>query len=198
MSGRSRSAPPPASGRITIERLRTLLTSPKSLASDPEWRTEGDKAKLTIPIEIEGLTVEGRQLRSTALVRYPMREVTLGLVYLPGGDEGGMFERIDAWPFRRHVNKGHGPKALRFRVFAEGESQHQGLEINAHLPVDQLLDNLPIAQPIEPPLGSWRDLMRHASKAWRFEPELMLPSPPWQPDLLSAQGTTGRAGGRRR
>jgi hypothetical protein len=181
---------------VTVARLRDLLAAPKSLGSEPEWRTDGDKLTLAAPIEIDGVTEEGLQLRGSALLRHEMREVTLGLVYLPGGETGGMFERIDAWPLHEHANKGHGPSALRFRTFLVGETHHHGLENNRHLPIEQLLNDLPVAERIDPQPNSWRALMRHASKAWNFEPDLMLTSPPWQPDLWSDEGTARRGKGR--
>lgn len=138
-----------------MDRLREVLAAPKRLATVPQWQERNDKLLLSCPLMIEEAVVEGLELRGTALLRRPMCEVMLALVEAPAGVGGGMIERTDAWPLRPHRNPGHGPAPLRFRTIDAGRSHRHGLEHNARLPVEKLLDKAPVAEPLEPRPVSW-------------------------------------------
>lgn len=180
------------SGSITLDRLRELLAAPKALATVPTWEPSGDTLQLTCPLMIGGAIVEGLEFRRTALLRRPRQEVMLGLIYAPAGARGGMFERVDAWPLRRHCNTGHGPKKLRFRTIDPGVSHRHGLEHNAHLGVDGLLGRLEIAGPLDPQPESWAALWNLVCALWHIDRDPWLPTPPWSRDLFSASGNERR------
>lgn len=182
---------------LTFERLLDILKTRKQLAIQPHWVSSNKNLMLSAPISIDGAVVEGLELRGTALANIPLREVTLGLVLRPAAVRGGMFDRIDAWPIRSHQNPPSAKGALRLLRLQCGQSQHHALADNAHLAIADLLDRLPIARPIDPPPESWRDLLRYAEAAWGFQ-ELLLPSPPWAPDLFSMLGENPEGGGVRR
>lgn len=185
-------------GPITLDRLRELLAAPKQLATIPRWQERDEKLLLSCPLMIDGAVVEGLELRGTALLRRPLCEVMLGLVYAPAGLSGGMFERIDAWPSRPHQNPGRGPKHLRFLQIPCGISHRHGLEHNAHLSLEQLLDTLPVAEPLEPQPASWHALLAHALAFWNIRCDNDVPPPPWAPDLFSTTKVAGTRGGRTR
>lgn len=170
---------------IGLDRLRKLLEAPKRLATVPRWQERNEKLLLSCPLMIEGAVVEGLELRGTALLRRPLCEVMLGLVYAPAGLSGGMFERIDAWPLRPHRNPGHGPAPLRLLTIDAGRCHRHGLEDNAHLPVVELFDRLPVAEPLEPQPESWDALSGAVAEFWRITCDTGVPPPPWAPDLFS-------------
>lgn len=173
--------------RPTLKRLRELLATPKRLATRPVWQASERTFVLSCPLMIEDEVIEGLELRATALLRRPQCEVMLGLVYEPSGVDRGMFERIDAWPIRVHRNPRTCDPDLQHLALLKIHGSHRhALENNAHLDSGELLDRLPVAEPLAQDPRDFEELVRLAYALWNIGCDILVPPPPWAPDLFLA------------
>jgi hypothetical protein len=145
-------------------------------------------------MDIHGITQPGLVLTGRASAANVDRHVSLSLVYHNALNLGGAIDRIDWKPLDAHVNKGVGPPGLRFSRI-EGTHRH-AWALNAALGVKAVVDDLPVAQPIEPDPGDWDALLQLAATSWRIADLSMVPIPPWQYGLLSMPPRAGSPGGR--
>ena len=159
-----------------------------------DGRTRHPRPRLTATVDIDGITEPGLVLTGRASVTNVDRHVSLSLVYHNALNLGGAIDRIDWKPLDAHVNKGVGPPRLRF-IRIEGTHRH-AWELNAALGVKAVVDDLPVAEPIEPDLGNWDVLLQLAATCWRIADLSMFPVPPWQYGLLSLPPRAEIPGGR--
>ncbi len=144
--------------------------------------------KLSVPLMIDGVVLEGFNLIGSTIIDLPDRNVTFVLNYKdPKGFERGIQVAKAEWkPIPGHNNKGWGPDHLRF-IEQTGSHCHC-FNDNVALGKDLWKDNkLPLALPIEPDPQTFEDFLEFVGKKFRILNILSVERPPWdsewQPDL---------------
>lgn len=160
--------------------LHELVHADKSIAAPAEWVKRGRRLELKLPLEIDGLIVEGLFLRASALEHLPDQEVMFQLEYhgvsIPGGS--GPLTRIEWNSLRPHSNKGKGPIELRFidqqpshvHYFEDNWSEGNGA---------LLRDNLPIARPISETIQGFTELVDFVGNLFRINNIRLVKVPEW-------------------
>jgi hypothetical protein len=132
-------------------RIAGLVAAEKSLIDVPAWVNRGaDGLEFSVPLEIDGVTVEALTLRGRARKSLADRELAFQLEYHHASIIGGPVARIEWRPLNPHSNKGLGPK--QFRHIIQTGSHHHCFDLNWQRSQEAVLqDSLPIAVPIEDP-----------------------------------------------
>ena len=160
------------------------LCSPKTIPTQPAW-TIGDSEWLTLtsPLDVDGVTVTGFQLRATAMLRRPDVDVMFQLEHHPFAEAGGPVCRIEWNPIRGHTNKGCGPKELWYQEIKTSHChpfamnwQHSEKLVRQGI--------LPIAIPLHPNPPNFRELLAIVGKEFRISNIQCVDVPNWQPQLL--------------
>lgn len=168
--------------QATSKLLHGFVSARKTLAVPIAWTTEGRNFRFQVPLDIDGITEPGLTLIGRASTAVPDRHVSLNLAYRTPEGAGGTFERLDWRPIDPHNNKGNaGPDLAWTQIFG---THHHPWALNEHLRMEQALDDLPVAEPVEPEPATWAELLRVAAKVWKIDGLQDLPLPPWEPSLL--------------
>lgn len=162
--------------------LQDFVTAAKTLAVPVAWTTEGRNFRFQVPLDIDGITEPGLTLIGRASTAVPDRHVSLNLSYRTPEGAGGTFERLDWRPIDAHNNKGNARADLAWRQIS-GTHHHQWA-LNQHLRMEEALDDLPVAEPVQPEPTTWGELLRVAARVWQIDSLQHLPLPPWEPSLL--------------
>src|SRR5258708_30487364 len=111
--------------------LPTYLRAIKTLARAVEWvEAENGKLWLAVPLDIDGATIEGLQLRGRAIKDLPNEEVTLLLECSDPIRRDRAMDRIDWRPLHTHNNRGKGPQELRHMMIKAGISHRHSFDLN--------------------------------------------------------------------
>ena len=165
-------------------KLPDIHAAEKTSQGPCSWvEADNQRLRLVTALEIGNVVIEGLLLR--------------GLAYKDRPDEAVMFQlecdhdparrdrpidRIDWRPLQNHMNRGRGPKRLQYKLI-EG-SHHHSFKLNWLGNEGRMLhNNLPIAEPIDPDLQTYAELVDFVKKCFRIR-NLELPSPPWEARLL--------------
>jgi hypothetical protein len=130
-------------------KIEGLVAAHKVLLDVPVWTERGaDGLDFSVPLEIDGVTVEALTLRGRARKPLPDREVIFQLEYHHAQIVGGPIARIEWKPLNTHNNKGLGPKHLR-HVLQTGSNHHR-FDLNWKRSQEGVLEGqLPIAVPLD-------------------------------------------------
>src|SRR6476620_2471785 len=110
-------------------RIEGLISANKALHGVPVWRERNrDALDFSVPLEIEGVTVEALTLRGHALKSIADRDLIFQLEYHHALIIGGPVARIEWHPLRPHSNRGLGPK--EFRHIIQDKSHHHRFDLN--------------------------------------------------------------------
>ena len=164
------------------ELLRGFVTATKTLAVPITWTTEGRNFRFQVPLDIDGITEPGLTLIGRASTAVPYRHVSLNLAYRTPEGAGGTFERLDWRPIDAHDNKGNARADLAWMQISG--THHHAWALNEHLKMEETLDDLPVAEPVQPEPATWAELLRVAARVWKIDGLQDLPLPPWEPSLL--------------
>jgi len=164
--------------------LCEIMEGDKSLAADIVWGPiSAFDEGFEVPLNLNGITVEGLRLRGKASRMVPDEDYMLQLEFCPAGRKIGGLDRIDWRPQHDHPNKGRGPEQYRFMVIT-GCHHHQ-FSLNWYEPEQRMLSgNLPIAVPMEPKLDSQTELFAFAENWFRINKLSRCPVPKWQGNLF--------------
>jgi hypothetical protein len=168
--------------QITGELLRGFVTTSKTLAVPIAWTTEGRNFRFQVPIDIDGITELGLTLIGRASTAVPDRHVSLNLAYRTPEGAGGTFERLDWRPIDVHRNRGDTKPELALKEICG--THHHPWALNEHLSMEEALDYLPVAEPVQPEPTTWAELLLFAARVWNIDGLSELPLPPWEPSLL--------------
>lgn len=165
-------------------RLPTLVNATKSLGSVPTWVERGPTGlEFTVPLEIDGVVIEGLGLRGRACKPRADREVIFQLEYRHPQIVGGPCCRIEWRPLGAHSNKGLGPKQFRHKLLVG--SHHHRFDLNwERSPEAVLRGDLPIAVPINDDPKGFRPLLAVVGKEFKIIKIQQIPIPPWEPSML--------------
>ncbi len=160
--------------------LRELFEANKILASNPKWiATDSTWFDLEAPLDIDGVTIEGLELRAGAGQSLPDRAVRFHLQYHPARSPCIPLCRIEWRPVSPHTNPNQGPEHLRLlRIVG---SHIHGFEMNYLEDEGRMRGkNLPIAEPIDPDPSSFRDLVDVVAAEFRINGMEQIEPPPWR------------------
>ena len=166
------------------DRIEGLVSARKSLSDVPAWaERDVDGLEFSVPLEINGVTIEALTLRGRARKPLADREVILQLEYHHARIIGGPIARIEWRPLNTHSNRGLGPKDLQ-HVLQSG-SHHHCFDLNWRWSKEGVLKGLlPIALPLAEDPANFRALLGVVGKEFRIENIQLIEIPPWEPRML--------------
>ena len=134
------------------------------------------------PLDLDGVTVAGLQVRLGANILHPNEEVRVQLEYHPAGGRCQPLARLEWKPLSGHNNKNKGPDEWKFKPFKQ--THIHAFEDN-WLTTEQrmLAGNLPIAIPIQE-LDSYEEFLDICGKRLNITNMSIVPAPPWNPRML--------------
>ena len=135
------------------------------------------------PLDIDGLTVEGAQLRMTALRVRPDENVVIQLEFKRPGFKFRPACRIEWRPISGHNNKGLGPPEYRFKEIKT--SHYHPFELNWSYRLGEMrAGNLKVAIPIVPDPPDFQSLLDFTGETLNINNIGLVSSPPWEGVLL--------------
>lgn len=169
-----------------VLQLPDISAATKLLPQFPEWKQrDKDWLFLVSPLDIDGVTVEGLQMRATALVALPDECVTFQIEYYPrpSNVKGGPLCRIEWRPLKGHNNKNRGPVELR--NVPQKCSHDHGFDLNwGEDPKAVRRGELPLAVPINQNPQDFEGLLAFVKKEFRISNVELIERPPWREAFL--------------
>jgi hypothetical protein len=164
--------------------LPVLISADKELSVVPTWRARGaDDLEFSVPLEVDGVVLEGLTLRGRVRRSLPDREVVFQIEFHGPRIIGGAVCRIEWKPLSAHNNKGIGPKELR-HLLQKG-SHHHRFDLNWAWSQDAVLKgDMPIAVPLKEEPKNFRALLGVVGEEFRINRIQEVPIPPWEPAML--------------
>ena len=154
----------------------TKFAQPSDWAED-----ERGRHKMTLSLDIDGVTIEGLFLRVTALRSLPDQEVMVQLEYRPPHAAGDALCRLDWRPLRPHRNPMIGPKKLHLLEIPG--THHHSFDLNWLDNKNCMrVGNLPLAKSVDEDPSTFGQLLALVSKEFRISNLSEVPLPAW--DLL--------------
>lgn len=129
--------------------LRSLVEAEKEIPGARSWiATARDYLSWISPLDIDGVTIEGIQVRVVVHEQLPNEAVRAQLEFRAPKGKTEPLVRIEWRPLSHHNNKGRGPKEWRFKPFRQTHVHR--FDLNWHEEKQHLFSgNLPIAVPIQ-------------------------------------------------
>ncbi len=160
--------------------LSILYAASKTVSASAKWKfRDSEWMVLVVPLDIDGVTVEGLSFRATAMRKRPDEAVTFQLEYAPplGRAKGGPFARVDWKPLRPHNNKKIGP--AEFHDIPQTGSHHHDFWLNwRHSEQAVRKGSVDISIPIVPEM-SFEEIVAFVGKEFRILNINSLPKPEW-------------------
>ena len=164
--------------------LDQIYEAEKNLSTTGQWvEADNQRLHLFVPLEIDGVVLEGLALRGRATKDRPDEEVMLQLEFPQAKRRERGIERVDWRPLHIHNNLGRGP--AEFRFLQQSGSHHHVFELNWLAEENRMLaGNLPIARPLNEDPSSYESLLEFVNKSFRINDIGLIPPPPWEAFLL--------------
>lgn len=161
--------------------LEHIWTAGKSLAIEPDWpqSATSEVVRLTAPLDINAVTVQGVRFTMSAYRFTPFRWVTFQIeVDSKAHPKGKPMVRFEWLPKSPHSNKGLGPP--EFRHIVQRDTHLHCFDLNW----DQSEANvrkgyLPIAVPIEESTSDYQAALDFVEKKFRIKGVGGIGLPPW-------------------
>lgn len=155
----------------------------KSIPVSHDWEeAERDYLKWVGPLDLDGVTVEGLQVRVTAHTQHPDEAVAVQLEYHPAAGRPEQLARVEWRPLRPHNNNNKGPDEWRLRAFRQTHIHR--FEDNWLIAEQRMrTGNLPIAIPFQD-LDSYEEFLDKCGKELNIENMSIVPLPPWHPRMF--------------
>jgi hypothetical protein len=132
---------------------------------------------MTCALEVDGLTIEGLELRCGALQNAPDRAVTFHLQHYPAKGPCIPLARIDWKPLGSHTNPNAGELPL-LRI--DGSHAHE-FHLNWLAEHGRMrTGNLPVARPLNPDPRTYDELLAVVGKQFRINGIERIEQPPWR------------------
>lgn len=164
--------------------LSELFEAQKTLAVTPGWQeVASGRLTLVAPLEIDGVTIEGMQLRGRARKNLVDQNVSFQLECHTVSVRGGQMARIDWRPLRPHINPPKGAHADLIRVRVAG-SQIHSFERH-YMPERNNIRqrNLPWAEPLGTEPSNFQELLAVVGDRFRITGLEVIAAPPWEAEL---------------
>jgi hypothetical protein len=162
--------------------LKALATSVKTIATIRDWDVLDDGwMEFISPLDIEGVTVLGLQLRMRARKSLPDECVIGQLECIGKRNKHEPLVRAEWRPLSGHNNKGKGPAELQF-VQIDGTHLHP-FDLNYDSISNTMVGaNLPIAIPHQD-IDSYHKFLDLCANSFKIGNMTSVPLPPWEPSL---------------
>jgi hypothetical protein len=163
--------------------LKSLVEADKSIPVLRGWTTtDRHYLSLVSPLDIDGVTIEGLQIRLGAHELSPNEAIRAQLEFHPPKGRCEPLCRLEWRPLTTHNNKGRGPPEFRFKPFRQ--THVHPFDLNWDSQRNRLLSpNLPIAVPLQD-VDSYNAFLDLCSRWLMIRNMSMVPSPPWQVRML--------------
>lgn len=162
--------------------LEKFWTAQKELSSNLEWKRRGqdEYERLVIPLDIDGVTVEGLRFTGSAHIYSPDRWVTFQMEFESLKFPRGVpFVRFEWRPRSPHNNKGIGPPEYRHINIAE--THIHPFDLNwAHSESQVRKGNLPIAVPVTQPIETFQEALDFVQNCFRIKGVSSVFPPNWK------------------
>lgn len=147
-----------------------IMAAEKTLALRPDWVAEDrNSLQLASPLDIGGVTVEGAQLRMTALRIRPDENVVVQLEFKRKWVKFRPACRVEWRPIHSHSNNGLGPREYRFKQITG--SHHHPFEFNCNPLTGEIKPgNLNVAVPIIPDPPDFQSFLAFVGVTLRARP----------------------------
>lgn len=170
-----------------VVNLEELFNAEKTFSIRPDWKKSANDGwlRLVVPLDIDGVTVEGLRLGMYCRQSMPDQSVTLQVEYFPPkrSAKGGPLCRIEWRPMRPHNNKGMGPQEFQFLPISG--CHHHSFDLNwRHAQRQVQKGGLPIAVPIGVNLTTFDEVLAFAGNEFRIKDLASVSPPPWEKNLL--------------
>jgi hypothetical protein len=161
-----------------------LVAAEKTIPAPLRWAKSGERyLEVVSTLDVDGVTVQGLQLRILAWRQYPDEAVCIQLLYAWPRAKYRPIWRIEWRPFSGHNNRNKGPPEFRLREI-KGSHQHT-FRLNWREGEGVLRQgNLPIAVPINPDPTNFASLLAFSGNELRIRNMGTIPAPPWEGVLL--------------
>lgn len=156
------------------------VQSSKTILVPHDWDDSNRSMVWTSALEVDGITVEGLQIRLSAQRELPDEAVMAQLEYRP--PKGKPHQRAEWRPLSGHNNKGRGPPQHRYIEFRQTHI-HRFDDNWLRSETRMLLGNLPIAIPIQD-LDSYDKFLDFCAKEFNVANMAIVPVPPWRLTML--------------
>ncbi len=163
--------------------LQEYFEAEKLLSRHPAWiPSNRNSLRLSVPLDIDGVTIAGLDFCAYAMTELPEEEVVLQLQYKPPKGKSFPFCRIEWKPLAEHSNNGKGPPELKLLKFRA--THIHPFDINYDPSSGKMRSqNISIARSYEKEPQTWKELLDLAEKEFRITNMDWVPLPPWQPRI---------------
>jgi hypothetical protein len=164
--------------------LHELYEAEKTLSVIPGWQeVESGRLTLVAPLDIDGVTIEGMQLRGRARKNLVDENVSFQLECHSVGVRGGQIARIDWRPMHPHVNPARGAHKDLLRTRVRG-SQIHSFERHYMRDLNRIRQrNLPWAEPLGLEPSNFSELLAVVGARFRIAGLEKVAAPPWEAEL---------------
>ncbi len=162
--------------------LLRYADAPKTIPVSLDWDEINRSLVWLSPLDIDGVTIAGLQLRMTAKLHLPDESVMAQLEYHPPKGKPQQLVRAEWRPLSPHNNKNRGPEEWRMREFRRTHVHR--FSDNWFEAEDRMRgNNLPIAIPIQD-IDSYNKFLDICREELNIENMSIAPLPPWRPTML--------------
>lgn len=163
--------------------IREILEAPKTLLRAPVWIPDGVYRRIVAPLAVDGVALEGLQIRGWYRPQRPERDVMLQLELQPAAGKQCPIERIDWRPSHKHSNN-RERGGIPLGQFS-GSHVHE-FELNYFESESRMLSgNLRYARPLATEVNDFQNLLAFAESRFRVNGlSDKWPSPEWEHTLF--------------
>ena len=164
--------------------LPELVNAQKRLAIAPRWQQIGaSRSEMSSALLIDGVAIEGLEVRAKALLDKPERGVTFNLLFHPANSRCIQLIRIEWNPLRSHTNPLSGIPEIA-GMLIKGTHIHHFEDNWLHDNACMRERNLPFARPVDLNPASFADLLVLVSDTLRVDGITSLEAPSWREGSL--------------
>lgn len=158
--------------------LPALFQNPKKVIGRPIWQaTDSTHLRLTCALEVNGMTVEGLELRGGALQTRPDRAVSFHLQLYPAKGPCTPLTRVDWNPLTTHTN----PNVGNLPMLRINGSHIHSFDLNWLPEFGRMRSgNLPVARPVNANPRTYEELLVLVGKECRINGLCRVEAPPWR------------------
>ena len=164
--------------------IESLVSAEKVLGGTPNWDSDANPKYVyfSYPLEIDGITTGGFQLRVKVSKRWPDRDCMAQLEYAPTARTAIPLWRAEWRPLSPHTNKGISTD-YPFAQFHD--THHHPFDENYIADELRMRDgNLPNARPLSSDLNTLSDFLACVGKLFRIKDVQRIELPPTSADMF--------------
>jgi hypothetical protein len=163
--------------------LPAIHAMAKTISARPAWVPDGKWLEFVVPLEGDGVTLEGLRLRGSVLQEIPNRDVVFQVeIHRAGAGKSIRLGRVCWNPLSVHTNK-KGPPGIRGLRLST--THHHPFDLN-YLPEFKRMrsGNMLVALPVNPNPADFNELLNIVSGLFNITNPGIIEPPVWQGELL--------------